>query len=426
MSARGHGRNDPCPCGSGKKYKKCCNPRTFPDLTKPNAGLPHPLARPPAPRFFRRPPPPPPGDRPMTIDTVEVGVTRLTCAAIAPYGDGADIEGTLAPPTPEQVYAKYDAIRGGNPDNPTEIVVTYTYPEESGFAETRIVFDADECFLLPDGRAVSTLDLHRGMQVCTTAGLVATVVGHPERRYGIPEPPERTPDGRWLSRVMGRVKHTSYEIIEFRWAGQMVRVTPGHLVWSADRRGWVCAIELVPGERVIVSGNVPAPVEGPGRLHTGKFEVYGIEVEYFHNYFVGTGDDAMLVHNGPRYLDKLKGLEQAHPDLPVRTGGRTLGLIDGKPVVSGKAGGIAQEVFGPKMDKLSDAAKIATSHVEGYAAAEMVKGKLSEAVLFINYATGPCKYCKAGVAELLEAGQKLWVVFPRGVGFFTKGGWTKL
>jgi len=21
------GRNDPCPCGSGKKYKKCCMPR---------------------------------------------------------------------------------------------------------------------------------------------------------------------------------------------------------------------------------------------------------------------------------------------------------------------------------------------------------------------------------------------------------------
>ncbi|WHZ06031.1 SEC-C metal-binding domain-containing protein [Neobacillus sp. YX16] len=20
------GRNDPCPCGSGKKYKKCCGP----------------------------------------------------------------------------------------------------------------------------------------------------------------------------------------------------------------------------------------------------------------------------------------------------------------------------------------------------------------------------------------------------------------
>ena len=25
------GRNDPCPCGSGKKYKKCCGAGQFPD-----------------------------------------------------------------------------------------------------------------------------------------------------------------------------------------------------------------------------------------------------------------------------------------------------------------------------------------------------------------------------------------------------------
>ena len=24
ISAKKAGRNDPCPCGSGKKYKKCC------------------------------------------------------------------------------------------------------------------------------------------------------------------------------------------------------------------------------------------------------------------------------------------------------------------------------------------------------------------------------------------------------------------
>ncbi|MDT8324176.1 MAG: SEC-C metal-binding domain-containing protein, partial [Bacteroidota bacterium] len=24
MGANSVGRNDPCPCGSGKKYKKCC------------------------------------------------------------------------------------------------------------------------------------------------------------------------------------------------------------------------------------------------------------------------------------------------------------------------------------------------------------------------------------------------------------------
>jgi len=27
------GRNDPCPCGSGKKYKKCCLPLLNPNMT---------------------------------------------------------------------------------------------------------------------------------------------------------------------------------------------------------------------------------------------------------------------------------------------------------------------------------------------------------------------------------------------------------
>lgn len=35
------GRNDPCPCGSGKKYKKCCidKPNNFERSTKPNGGF---------------------------------------------------------------------------------------------------------------------------------------------------------------------------------------------------------------------------------------------------------------------------------------------------------------------------------------------------------------------------------------------------
>jgi protein translocase subunit secA len=27
VSSKKPGRNDPCPCGSGKKYKKCCWPK---------------------------------------------------------------------------------------------------------------------------------------------------------------------------------------------------------------------------------------------------------------------------------------------------------------------------------------------------------------------------------------------------------------
>lgn len=38
LSMRGVGRNDPCPCGSGKKFKKCCAADPLPDVSAPDAG----------------------------------------------------------------------------------------------------------------------------------------------------------------------------------------------------------------------------------------------------------------------------------------------------------------------------------------------------------------------------------------------------
>jgi hypothetical protein len=50
--------------------------------------------------------------------------------------------------------------------------------------------------------------------------------------------------------------------------------------------------------------NFVLPVESVGPRRAGLIEVYGIEVEFFHNYFVGSGDSAMLVHNGPEYIKR--------------------------------------------------------------------------------------------------------------------------
>lgn len=289
-------------CGSGKKYKKCCYPRTLPDFSKPNAGLPDPFEEREATyRALSRQEAHPPQDDNVTIDSVDVGRTRLLSAPLTPYGEGVALPGTLAPPTPLQVEAKYKEIRARNPEGVTEVVVTCTHPEMFGFAEVRAVFDADENFRLVDGRVVSVPDLFRGKHVWMADGTIGTIKGNPERRSEIPVPPLPDENGLWTSRVMGRVKHTAHEIVEFRWGGQMVRVTPGHAVWSASRRGWVGAHELYRGEMIRVTGNVVAPVEGVRRV-TGRIEVFGIEVEYFHNYFVGAGDNAMLVHNGPECL----------------------------------------------------------------------------------------------------------------------------
>ena len=208
--------------------------------------------------------------------------------------------------------------------------MTYTYPEKSGFAEVLMVFDANQNLRLVDGRTVSVLDLFRGMHVWMADGTIGTIKNNPERRHEIPVPPLPAEDGLWTSRVVAHVKHTANEIVEFRWAGQMARVTPGHLVWSANRRGWVRAHELSPGELIRVGGNTVAPLEGQ-RRRAQRIEVCGIEVEYFHNYFVGSGPNAMLVHNGPTCVVKPLDAETAE-ELPEDVRFRTArGDAKGRP-----------------------------------------------------------------------------------------------
>jgi RHS repeat-associated protein len=118
-------------------------------------------------------------------------------------------------------------------------------------------------------------------------------------------------------------------------------------------------------------------------------------------------------------------VEQSHPELPVRgPHDLTHGIFnDTKRLMSGAAGGEAVEVFRPRLWRLSKEAREALKHVEGHAAAEMVKNRLKEGVLHINYKTGPCGLCQSGIPELLENGQKLWVVYPDGIGYFTNKGW---
>lgn len=119
----------------------------------------------------------------------------------------------------------------------------------------------------------------------------------------------------------------------------------------------------------------------------------------------------------------------SHPDLPIRRWlrDRTHGIFnDKKRLMSGRGGGDALEVFRSRIRKLSKSAKISLKHVEGHAVAEMVKSKLKVGVVHINKASGPCKHCIKGIPKLLGDGQKLWVVFQNGIGYFTNQGWNRL
>ena len=118
---------------------------------------------------------------------------------------------------------------------------------------------------------------------------------------------------------------------------------------------------------------------------------------------------------------------EAHPALPVRKydSDPTHGIFnDKKSLMSGSGGGEALEVFSNQIQHLTEHALVSLKHVEGHAAAEMAKNGLTEAVVHINFKTGPCRHCCLGIQELLSEGQKLWVVLPDGVGYFTNKGWT--
>lgn len=118
-------------------------------------------------------------------------------------------------------------------------------------------------------------------------------------------------------------------------------------------------------------------------------------------------------------------VRSVHPALPERLGeGPTHGIFnDKKMLVSGSSGGDAMEVFGSKINSLSKEAAVTLTHVEGHAVAEMAKAGLKEATVHLNYKTGPCGFCQKGIPELLSKGQKLWIMYPNGGGFFTTEGW---
>jgi hypothetical protein len=188
---------------------------------------------------------------------------------------------------------------------------------------------------------------------------------------------------------------------------------------------WVEACNLRIGDVLLLKPDRQAAVTGLS-VRWVQQEVYNLHIEEVQSYAAGTAQ--VLVHNTNYAPNKIPRVGQSHPDLPVRKNPNdpTHGIFNDKQKLVSGTSREAEEVFKARMGQLSEKGKIALKHVEGQAAAEMVKNNLKEGVLHINYKTGPCPNCVPGVPELLGEGQKLWVVFPDGVGYFTNKGWFPL
>lgn len=240
MEGRRIGRNDPCPCGSGKKHKKCC-------LRSPSG--------------FQKP----------------QGV----------FGDGAAVD-TMARP-----ITKPRAKRGIE-----RVAIDYTFDEPFGRAEATYCFPVGQLVALENDFVLRVERLKPGMRFKLEDGSIGLVTkAEPPKMW---EPPSEMVHEGGLKerRVLGTIKHVGFMVLDLRIAGEVITTSPGHLFKSASRSQWVQANELYPGE-LLETDMGTTQLEAKGRIRYGQIELFNVEVEEFHTYFVGKEKgSAVMVHNG--------------------------------------------------------------------------------------------------------------------------------
>jgi hypothetical protein len=253
------GRNGLCPCGSGRKSKRCCQNQLA-------AG----------------------------------GAGRITAfeKARPVFGDGAETRHNSPQP----------ALRRGERDGqPIErIPIHYTYAEPFGQAECVYCFPVDQQIILDNGSVIPARWLQAGMLFRMEDGTLGTVTAvEPTKVWG---PPSPTPDrhGNYARRVLGTIKHKGFAVLDVTFGGQTVTTSPDHLFWSASREAWVAVGSMRPGELLRSVEGAVATVETISPPRYGFIELYNLEVEELHTFFVGaSGPGSALVHNGKgNYIKK--------------------------------------------------------------------------------------------------------------------------
>ena len=252
------GRNDLCTCGSGRKFKACCLRRVAPEAPVFPPALPHPLL---------------------------------------PAGDGAFLR-----PTPRPQSSASPS--GG--ESVKRIPVHYTYDEPFGTAECVYCFWVEHPFILESGNVIRAGWLQAGARFRMEDGAWGTVTAvEPPKVWGPPNPvPDK--DGNYHRRVLGTIKHNGYAVIDVRFGGQTITGTPDHLWYSASRKAWVPAQTLQRGELLFNTKGTTVPVESVSEPRHGLIELFNLEVEELHTFFVGDQEvGSALVHNGKgNYIKK--------------------------------------------------------------------------------------------------------------------------
>jgi hypothetical protein len=235
-------RNDLCPCGSGRKYKVCCLRKWFRDDV---------------PRIQR------------------------------PGADGASLSNYT-----QQI--RFNRIKPEpEPESVTRVELTYVSENGFGTAEVSFAYLLGTPIIMRNGSVLQAELIERGMQFRLEDGGYATVThAEPPKEYECPS--------KSSGIVVGKVKYSGrHPRMDMRVSGELIQSTPGHLFWSPTRRAWEPLENFRAGEYLSNRNGDPVPIDWISSVYWEFGDLYNLEVEDAHTYFVGGGDHGgILTHNG--------------------------------------------------------------------------------------------------------------------------------
>ena len=238
MPTKRVGRNDLCPCGSGRKYKQCCLRDSFSGDVRRSQPVP---------------------------------------------SDGEIVKRKPEPAKPI-----------------TRVSVKYAIDDAFGRAEVGFCYPLGTMIIMADGKVLPVEWLKPGMRFRLEDGGFATVTKVDEPKVWEPPSQEKDKHGNSVRRVIGTVKYTGYfPRFDRGVAGEILQTTPGHLFWSVTRNSWQPAESFRIGEMLRNRQGMPVPVVSISQIRMEFCDLYNIEVEDYHTYFVGGGPHGGIwTHNG--------------------------------------------------------------------------------------------------------------------------------